>query len=393
MQKSSFKSLIFLFIVIILLGLLGGLLYQRLNEVLSEKPQRSRAKNTAVPVQVVPIEQGSIVLVREFSGTLEAYAQFVIAPKISGRVVRLNVDLADNVKRGQAVAELDNAEYVQAVAQAEADLAVAKANLAEARSLLQIAEREHNRIKALNQRGATSASQSDSAQAEQLAKAAHVQVTRAQIARAEAALETARIRLGYTQVSADWHGGAQQRLVAERYIDEGETVAAQTPLLRIVELDPISAIIHVTEADYAALAPGLTVSLSTDAYAGQLFSGQIERIAPVFQTSNRQARVEIRIANPDLLLKPGLFVRAKVVLQRVENATLIPLQALTRRKDKDGVFVLDAQQKTAIWREVQRGIEQDKRVQISGVGPEGLVVVLGQQLLDDGVAVIVPHNP
>lgn len=393
MQKISFTFLLVSLIIVIALGGLGWQVYQRLDEVQAEKPKRSRDKNAAVAVQVAPIEQGSIALERVFSGTLEARAEFVVAPKISGRLMRLDVDLADYIKRGQAVAELDNAEYVQAVAQAEADLAVAKANLAEARSLLKIAERELQRIEQLKVRGATSASQRDSAQAEQLAKAAHLQVTRAQIARAEAVLETAKIRLGYTRVTADWHGGAEQRVVAQRYVDEGETVAAQTPLLRIVELDPISAIIHVTEADYAELQIGLAVSLSTDAYAGRVFSGHIERIAPVFQTNSRQARVEIRIANPDFLLKPGMFVRAKVVLSSVDNAILIPLQALTRRNHQDGVFMLDAAQKTVQWHEVQRGIQQGERLQVVGEDLQGQVVVLGQQLLNDGTQVILPNAP
>jgi len=391
-QKNSLKSLVFMLVILMALGLLSWQVYQRLGEVMADKPKRSHNKNMVVPVQVAPIERGSIALERVFSGTLEAHAEFVVAPKVSGRLVRLNVDLADPIKRGQAIAEMDNAEYVQAVAQAEADLAVAKANLAEARSLLRIAERELKRIEQLNQRGATSASQRDSATAEKLAKAAHVQVTRAQIARAEAALETARIRLGYTQVIADWHGGAEQRVVAERYVDEGETVAAQTPLLRIVELDPISAIIHVTEVDYAALKPGLKVSLSTDAYAQQQFIGHIERISPVFQTNSRQARVEVRIANPEQQLKPGMFVRANVTLKTVENTTLIPLQALTRRKNQEGVFVLAAKQESVVWREVQRGIQQGERLQAIGEGLQGHVVILGQQLLKEGTKVILPSE-
>ena len=147
---------------------------------------------------------------------------------------QLNVDLADSVTRGQVVAVLDDAEYVQAVARARADLEIARASNAEAHSLLKIAERELKRIDQLRERGVSSESQRDAAMAEQLAQQALVKVTKAQIASAEADLEAARIRLGYTQVTAGWHGGNEQRVVAERYVDEGETVAANAPLLRIV---------------------------------------------------------------------------------------------------------------------------------------------------------------
>ena len=100
---------------------------------------------------------------RTFSGSLQAHAEFVVAPKVSGRVERLDVDLADSVTRGQLVARLDNDEYVQALRQAQADLAVAKANLAEAESLLKIAQRELQRIDKLRQRGVSSESQVDTA--------------------------------------------------------------------------------------------------------------------------------------------------------------------------------------------------------------------------------------
>jgi len=80
----------------------------------------------AVPVELAPIEHGPIARRRTFSGTLEPHAELVVAPKIAGRIEELAVDLADRVTRGQVVARLDdNAERLQAVAQAEADLAVA----------------------------------------------------------------------------------------------------------------------------------------------------------------------------------------------------------------------------------------------------------------------------
>jgi len=179
--------------------------------------ERAPARPPA-PVAVAPIERGPIEHRRTFTGTLAPRAEFVVAPKVGGRVERLTVDLADTVTRGQHVAKLDDDEHVQAVAQAQAELAVAKANLAEAESLLRIAERELERAVELRGRGVASESQLDTARAEQLVRQAHVEVTRAQLARAEAALEAARIRLGYTDVTAGWRGGTDDRLVAERYV-------------------------------------------------------------------------------------------------------------------------------------------------------------------------------
>jgi RND family efflux transporter MFP subunit len=337
-----------------------------------------------VPVEVARIQQGPIVLQRTFSGELEALAEFMVAPKVGGRVEQVSVDIADTVNRGQVVAELDNEEYVQAVAQARADLLVAGATLTEARSALEIAEREFKRTESLLQRGIASDSDFDASRQDLLVKQAQLKVAEAQVTKARSSLETARIRLGYTKITAGWTGGDDQRVVAERYVDEGQTVAANAPLLLIVELDPIVGVVFVTERDYANLKPGQSVSLTTDAFVGENFQGQITRIAPVFRKSTRQARIEMTIANPQHRLKPGMFIQATVTLARVPEATIVPEQALTVRNDQSGVFIVSADSRSVVWREVTVGIRDGNRMQVKGRQLSGRVVTLGQQLINDG---------
>ena len=377
------KRWISLTLLLMIGAMLAWLITQRLPEGDAQSKQGIGGDRT-VPVEVAAIERGPIELRRTFTGTLDAHAEFVVAAKIGGRVEEMTVDLADSVTRGQVVARLDNAEYVLAVTQAEADLAVAQANLGEARSQLTIAERELQRLDKLRERGVSSESQLDVAKADQLARQAHLEVTRAQVTRAQAALETARIRLGYTEVSADWTGGTDRRLVAERYLDEGETVAANAPLLRIVELDSLIALFFVTERDYALLHTGQHAELGTDSYPGELFPGEIVRIAPVFRSSTRQARVEVRVDNPELRLKPGMFVRISLVLERVAETRLVPEQALVTRDGHSGLFVVAEDGSSVVWREVTVGIRQGDRVQVSAENLGDRVVILGQQLLEDG---------
>jgi RND family efflux transporter MFP subunit len=381
----------FVAVALIISGLgLGWLILNGLPDREGLKGNRKEAR--MAPVEVAEIQHGPIVLRRTFSGTLEATAKFVVAPKVSGRVERLSVDLADTVKRGQTVAELDNDEYIQAVAQERADLAVAKANLAEAKSALKISNRDLERIEILRKRGVASESQFDTAKADQLAKQVHVEVAEAQVTRAESALETANIRIGYTKITADWIRGSDQRVVAERYVDQGETVSANAPLLLIVELDPITGVIFVTEKDYARLQPDQTATLTTDAFPGEVFQGRITRIAPVFLKATRQARVELIIENLQQRLKPGMFIRAEVVLDRVSEAIIVPDQALTTRNDQTGVFVVNEDGETVTWRDVKVGIREGKRIQVEGQGLTGRVVTLGQQLVDDGSRITIPDN-
>ena len=380
-----------LIIVLVLMGgaaSLGWAIFNRLQEQ-NVPPQRGGASRRA-PVEVAQIEQGPMQLRRTFSGALESPAEFVVRPKISGRIVHLGVELADTVRRGQVVAWLDDDEYVQLVAQAEAELAVAEASLSEAESALVIANRELQRVSTLRQRGVSSESQFDIAQADQLTKEAQAKVAAAQVTRAEAALASAKVWLSYTQVVANWSGGDDDRVVAERFVDAGETVAANAQLLSIVELHPITGAIFVAERDYARLRPGQPASLSTDAYPGEPFQGRINRIAPVFRQATRQARVEVVFENPDHRLKPGMFIRVTVVMDQVDEATIVPEQALTTRADRTGVFVVDDEGQSVMWREVQVGIREGNRVQVEGEGLTGRVVTLGQQLVDDGSAITIP---
>ena len=378
-------------LILILIGAAGGLGWLIFGQY-QERPGSSKSGKASrpVPVEVAQIQRGPIELQRTFSGELEALAEFVVAPKVSGRVERVIVNIADTVKRGQVVAELDDDEYVQAVAQAQADLEVARAKLSEAQSALEIANREFKRTESLLKRGVASDSEFDAASQEQLARQAQLKVAAAEVTKAESSLETANIRLGYTKVTAGWTGGGEQRVVAERYVDEGQTVAANAPLLLIVELHPIVGVVFITERDYARLNPGQLVSLTTDAYPGEQFTGRIDRIAPVFRKSTRQARIEMIIDNAQHRLKPGMFIRATVVLDQVPDATIVPQQALTIREDRSGVFIVAEDGRSVAWREVKVGIREGDRVQVKGEKLSGRVVILGQQLVNDGSAITIP---
>ncbi len=349
---------------------------------------RGLGQELPVPVEVARIERGSITSRRTFSGAIEATSEFVVAPKVAGQLVRLDVDLGDTVERGQVVAYLDDSEFAQAVLQAEAELAVARANEAEARSTIEIAQRALERVESLREEGVTSESELDAVRSDELASRARIKVTQANVVRVEAALEAARIRLGFTRVHADWNGGDDQRVVAERFVDDGGTVSANTPLVSIVEVDPVIAVVQVPEREYARLALGQRAVLTTDAYPERAFAGEIGRIAPVFRSSTRLARVELLVANADEALKPGMFVRVTLALEEVEDAAIVPYEALTERQTVPGVFVVDAAGERVAWCPVAVGVRDDDRVQVLplevGTQLSGRVVVLGQEFCDDG---------
>ncbi len=352
----------------------------------TEKPDKPRP---SVAVEVADITVGPLDDFRSFTGTLEASASFTAASKVGGRIEALTVDIGDKVARGATVARLDADELKQAVTRAEADLLVAEANLTETKSAIEIAERTMARAQTLRDRGVASEADLDEARTKLLTERSKEAVFRAQLTRARATLKTAKIQVSYAKVSADWQGDDAHRVIAERFVDEGETAVANAPLVRIVALTPITAVFFVTEKDYPNLGVGRSVRLVTDAFPGESFEGAVSRIAPVFKSDSRQARVEVTVPNADERLKPGMFVTASIQVSQVERAMTVPADALVTRDDTQGVFILNADGASVRWQPVEVGVRNGKSVQILGNDLKGRVVTLGQQLLENGAKVTV----
>lgn len=367
----------------IIVVLLAVLLVSQRMQSMSDDFTEKRAERL-VPVEVATVQRGPLSLYRTFSGTIDPRAQFAVAPKVGGRIQRLLVDVSDAVVRGQVVVEMDNAEFKQEVIEAEARLAVAEANRDEAVSRFVIARRQLDRAKTLNDRGIASESAYDSAQAQFLTGQAAVRVAEANVKREEALLRAARIRLEYTQVKADWKQGDNERTVAERFVDEGNTVAANTPILSIVEIDPVIAVIQVTEKDYPFISLGQQAKVQAEGFPGKVFNGTVSRIAPIFRESSRQARMELHVTNPEQLLKPGMFTRCILELDHAEEAISVPEMAITKRNNQIGVFRVADDSASVQWVEVTPGFLSGNQVQLIDSELTGRVVTLGQQLIKDG---------
>ncbi|MDF3129009.1 efflux RND transporter periplasmic adaptor subunit [Kiritimatiellaeota bacterium B1221] len=346
-----------------------------------------------VPVEVGDIRRGSIEEIRVFSGSVEPAAALTLSSKVSGRVLNVFADISDPVKRDQILVELEPEEFAQQLARAEAEQAVAEAQLQEAENRLKIAKRERERMQQLRERGISSAAAEDSAESEFLIRSAALAVAKANLTAAESAVDTAKLQLGETRIRARWREGHDHRFISARSVEEGDTVSPGQHLLTLVEIQPVLAVIDVPEKDYGRLSVGQAVNLTTDAWPGKTFAATIQRISPVFREESRQARVEIKADNPDLSLKPGMFIRAAIVLDHVDDAILVPQNALSRRGNETGLFTVDSQKSVAHWQKVVPGIRDGKWVQI--VEPEitGPVVTLGQQLIDEGSALRLPDTP
>jgi len=350
-------------------------------------------RGPVVAVETTAVQRGPIRDIGLFSGTLIPKTSFSIAPKISGKLKRLLVDIGDLVRQGQLVAVLEDEEYQQQVLQAEADLRVAKANLVEAKSSLDLAKRDLERARTLHAKGIQSDSQLDAAVAQAEAQESRYKVAEAQEANRQAALETARVRLSYTQIRAAWERGSEVRYVGERFVNEGAMLSPNSQIISIIELQPITAVIFVTDKDYQRLGTGQETTITSSAFSGKTFAGKVVRIAPLLQETSRQARVEIEITNPESLLKPGMFITAQVEFGARAEATIVPLNAVVQRSNTSGVFQADLENLKAKFVPVKVGIVQGERAEVlEPASLNGEVVTLGHHLLEDGVNIILPQK-
>lgn len=385
------KTRIIAVVLVIFLGYLGWEIFRRASA--GKEGPAAGQRGVSVAVEIAPVEKGTVRDVGQFSGTLIPKSSFTVAPKISGRLKELLIDIGDRVSRGQLVAVLEDEEYQQELLQAEADLRVAGANLEEAKSSLEIAKKDLERARTLHKKGIQSDSQLDAAVSQHDAQEARQKVALAQLANREAALETAKVRLSYSRIKASWEKGSEVRHVGERFVDEGAMLSPNTPILSIIELQPITAVIYVTDKDYFRLKTEQMAAVTSSAFPGDVFSGRVARIAPLLKEATREARVEIEIQNPRGLLKPGLFINTQVEFGKREEATVVPVKALVNRNGKQGIFLADIEKKKALFQPVMVGIVEGERAEV--LEPRllsGFVVTLGHHLLEDGTTIILPQT-
>jgi RND family efflux transporter MFP subunit len=382
----------FFIIVIVLLGLsfLGWQVYQK--STADQGRTRSKRRHTAVAVEVAPVKQDTIRDIRHFTGSLYPASKVVVAPKIGGRIENILVRIGDRVKNGQLLAKIDDDEYRQHVVQAQADLEVAQANLQEQKNPLENATKEYERIAALYKKKIVSESAFDRAVSELRTQESKLKVTSALVSQKKAALETAKVRLAYTKIHLAAEKSHGYRVVGERFVDEGAMLSANTPIVSVLDIGKLIAVIHVIERDYPKIRPGMKATIYTDAYQNRVFSGRVIRIAPLLKEKSREARIELEIQNRDRLLKPGMFIRAQILFDEHENATVVPVAALVKRNDVQGIFLVDPLEKKARFVKVTVGIINGDAAEVLEPPVSGSVVVLGQHLLENGVSVLLPQQ-
>ena len=205
----------------------------------------------------------------------------------------------------------------------------------------------------------------------------------------QTAQKTAELKLSYTTLYADWNDD-NTRYVGQRYVDPGTLLAANQPVVSIVDISRMKASIFVIERDYPFLKLGQVATILTDAYPGEKFTGRIFKVSQMLQENSRQAEVQLEILNKDLKLKPGMFVRVQIEFGRNDKAQTVPRSSLVFRGGKQGLFRLSPELGKAFFTPVKTGICAGDKVEIVEPKLNYPVVTLGNHTLANGMSVLPP---
>ena len=217
----------------------------------------------------------------------------------------------------------------------------------------------------------------------------------AEIIAAETAMEQAKIalslaqeRLGDATITAPISG-----ILSMRYLDLGGLASPTAPIFEIVDIDTVKATVSVIESDLSKLDfENQEPWIEVDALA-QPVPGKISLISPVLDQASRSAKVEIMIDNADLRLKPGMFAKVRVPVEIHENAILLPRSAVIEDNVRQTQIVFVVADGRSRRRQVEMGLAEGSRVEItSGLSEGEQVVIAGQHTLKDGEEVMV-MNP
>ena len=358
----------FVIVGTLLAALVGGLVW--FNYFRGQMIKQFFANNKPPPVAVSAAEAKSEVVPNLLTavGSLVAVHQVDVSADVNGRVTEIKFVPGTRVEAGTPLVQLFDAPEQGDLANYKAQATVAQLSLDRAK---QLAARQFGPQATVDN-----------------AQAAYDQAL-AGIAKTEALISQKLVRAPF---SGD---------LGVRKVEVGQYLTAGTAIVSLTDLSELWANFTVTEKDSGNLKVGQAVRLKVDAYPGRTFEGKITTIEPQISTDTRNIRVQATIANPEKILKPGMFVTTTVVLPEKPAVITVPETAVDYTLYGDSVFVITEKKEedgktslSAVRTFVQTGNRVEGRVEIvKGLKAGDKVVAVGQLKLQSGEAVSISTDP
>ncbi|HEY1066425.1 MAG TPA: efflux RND transporter periplasmic adaptor subunit [Pirellulales bacterium] len=288
-----------------------------------------RYQSPPLSFRTATLEKGDVFVVVSATGTLSATRTVDVGLETSGRIIAVYVDYNTPVKKGQLLAEIDDAELEARRAEADAQVKVAEAGILESQATLEEAQLTFKRENSLRERNATTEERIAAAKAAVARSDAQVSRCESQLIVAKQNLKAAETNLRKAKIYSPIDG-----VVLSRTVEPGQTHAAafQTPLLfQIVEdLKRMELHVDVDEADVGRVVEGQAATFTVDAYGDKVFPTKVESLYNAPQTEQNVVTYEgvLPVDNSEGLLRPGMTATASIVTDERRDVLLVPNAAL-----------------------------------------------------------------
>ncbi|HDR9498602.1 efflux RND transporter periplasmic adaptor subunit [Burkholderia cepacia] len=318
-----------------------------------------------MPVSTIRATPRSVADEWQAVGSLQAVHEVLLAPDTSGRVTAVNFDAGQSVKEGAVLIQLYDAPE-----QADRAAAVAKADFAQ----LQL-----RRSQALAPTGA---------EPREL-----LEQHKADAAQTAAAVRQLDARIQQKSIRAPFSGQLGiRRINLGQYLNAGDAIATLT------QLDPLYVNFTLPQQDMPRLTSGAPVQVTVDAVPGRIFTARISAIEPRIDGETRNVAVQALLPNTDRLLKPGMYVTARLVLPATTDNIVLPLTAIQTSASGDSVVVVKGADAQGVGKAVAVPVITGRRlgeeVLVSqGIKPGDIVVMAGQNRLPPGATVKINSTP
>jgi RND family efflux transporter MFP subunit len=323
--------------------------------------RRDAGRSSAIAVSTAPVQHISIQRTVDLAGTLISPDEAKVSAEAPGVVESVSVQLGDEVRKGQELVRLAPRELELALQRAESALRQTEAQLgmsgADSQPL------PDDQIATIRTAAANlDDARTQNTRAEQLAgrgllAGAEVEATRTKLKVAEAAyesaLETVRSLKASLQDRRAAYELAQKKLndavikapvagaVSERLVQPGEFIKEDTPVITLVQMDPLKLSTAAQEKYAGVLKPGMAVQFTVESYPNEMFRGRIVSVSPAVDQATRTFAVEAELPNPDHRLKPGFFAKGVILTHIDQNVIAAPDDAVSTLAGVSTVFVIE----------------------------------------------------
>ena len=312
-----------------------------------KKQADEQAVNEKVKVKIETVSAQDVDQISEFTATVKANVTNKIAPQTPFRIEKLMAEVGDHVKAGQVLARMDETSLKQTKIQ------------------LDNQELEFKRIDELYKVGGASRSAWD-------AQKTQLDVSKATYKNLQ---ENTKLLSPVTGV------------ITARNYDNGDMYSGSEPIFVVEEIRPVKLLINVSESHFTKVKKGNDVEIKLDVYGDEVFKGKVSLIYPTIDPNTRTFPVEIKIANGDERVRPGMFARVTMNFGTI-NHVVAPDLSIVKQSGAGDRYIYVYKDGKVSYEKVELGRRMGNRYEIiSGVNNGDQVVISGQSRLNNGMEV------